>query len=152
MRLKYAMDDGYLTMWYFVDRYISRLILLIWRVCKEQQVTAIKRWFHGTAANISVKLSVKLGSKLHSPQHYNNGRFSVGQKPETFPHHESRCKHRGEIQYLKKHLLKAIQHLQHTNIQRGKRTWRKPSRLNALNSSPNMFSQWIEGGGGRVQV
>ncbi len=48
--LKYAMYDGNIPSWYFVNSYVTGFIWLIWRVREEKEVASVECRFHRSTA------------------------------------------------------------------------------------------------------
>lgn len=98
-----------------VDGDVARLVAFVRRVDEEEEVTAIERWFHRAAELCMHETRMRrahrsennlMGErKVHAPEHDDNGRLCICDKPEAFPYHETRGEDRSKIEDLEEDLL-----------------------------------------------
>jgi hypothetical protein len=100
-----------------VDGDVARLVAFVPRVDEEEEVSAIERRFHGAAEYCLRETRMRrvrrserdlMGErKVHAPEHDDNRRLRICDKPEAFPDHKTRSEDRGKVEDLEEDLRRS---------------------------------------------
>ena len=77
MGFKYAMDDGDVRAGNLVDGDVAGMIALVDGICEEEEVTAVKGWFHGSAVRTRFSWITDAALAGYAPKNNNNWRLRV---------------------------------------------------------------------------